>query len=527
MNPVVDKPAARPSGPNITLHIALGMAVTLGAFFLFFVNNDFPLGLHLNEQRKVDEIITGHYYFLHPLFLPLATKCLAALLGANMPMDIAILGRTLSAALAAIGVSCAYVLAGKRVGPWIAAIAAIAMAATPMLAVHAHYLKEDASLFGFCALSVLCADALARKIDTAAILAAGICLGLAAATKLVGAFLAPVFIIAACFGPRGRRLRVLLALIPVILLAILVLAAINQPVTLAPAAAGGDFRFSFEMALQGKNGLCCVYHPAANYLTDVVRPDLGWPLFILAGAAFVNAVWRWRRATHLDRLLLVYAVVYHAMIEISPYRDWPDLSRTSMPLLLPLMYFTALFVTDTGAWITARWPQNKKLARAGLYAIFLLAAALPAYDAVRLVAGLRYDTREDLGQMMRDKTATAFYEDQALPFHQTDDEIGAFENNDFRQFLKSPHRFLVLSSFVYDKFAFAMRHENENVPLVRDTSASFEALFQYPYCEIRPRWRTYAYSNPTLRVFDLDLARQGRKADPATNGQICDTKTFN
>jgi hypothetical protein len=513
-----------PHYPSL-LRLVPGIAVAVAAFGIFFVNNDFSLGLHLNEQRKVDEILTGQYFFLHPLLLPEITRFLAGLFHTTDPLDIARLGRTLSAFMAALGVFCAYILTEKRIGATFAFLAALAMAATPMLAVHAHYLKEDAALFGFCALAVLCAEALFRRIGFFTVVLTGLFLGLAASTKLVGGFLVPVFLIAALFN-EGRRLRIFLALMPAILIGITVLAAVNHPMILDPVNARSDLRLSFAIAMEGKNSLCCVYHPAADYLIDVIWPDLGGPLFFLVCAGFVNAFIRWRRAVPLDWLMLVYAIVYYGMTEISPYRDWPDLSRNPIPLLLPMMYFAGLLLKDAGAWLETLWPQHKTRVETGLYGLFLLAIAFPAYDTVRLVIELPRDTRLGLLRLAPEKNLVAFYEDQTLPFHQPDDDARTVENNDFRQFLNAPQRYLVLSSFIYDKFAFAMQHRGQDVPLVRDSWASFTELFQYPYCEIRPAWRTYAYSNPTLRVFDLDLIRQGRKADSATNGQPCGPNSF-
>lgn len=521
------EPSLSASHPSLAVQILLVALTGVAAFAFFSLNNGFPLGLQLNEQTKVDEIITGKYYFLHPLFLPRMTRFLIGLLGFSEPFDVVRVGRTLSAVMATVAVLCLYLLAGKRVGMRLAALTALAMAATPMLAVHAHYLKEDACLFGFCALAVVAGEALFRRINIFTILLTGLLIGLATATKLVGAFLLPVLIIAAPLCRRERRGRLLLALIPVALIAIIVLAAVNNPMLADPVTARADIRYSFAAATLGNNRMCCVYHPGANYLLDVVQPGMGWPLFIFLGTGFSFALINWRRAPALDRLMLVYAAVYYGLIELSPYRDWPDLSRTPIPLLLPLFYFAGAFLQDAGTWLVARQPdRGGKATLTALYGAFLLAAAIPAYDALRLVSDLADDTRTRLAHMAGGKTLTAFFEDQTLPFHQPDDGVRTVEDNDFRQFLGTPARYLVVSSFIYDKFAFAMRHKDKDVPLVRRTWNSFEGLFVYPYCAIRPHWHTYAYSNPTLYVFDIDTIRQGREAVPEAQGRPCDEKFF-
>lgn len=54
----------------------------------------------------------------------------------------------------------------------------------------------------------------------------------------------------------------------------------------------------------------------------------------------------------------------------------------------------------------------------------------------------------------------------------------------------------VASSFHYDRYQLGTKLQNQ-----RD--AGYEFLFRYPYAEIRPDYKSFAFSNPVLRIVDL------------------------
>ena len=64
------------------------------------------------------------------------------------------------------------------------------------------------------------------------------------------------------------------------------------------------------------------------------------PLFLALARGGLAALAALRRlADPMDRLMVIYAVIYYGIIELSPMKPWPDPDRYALPLLVPLSYF--------------------------------------------------------------------------------------------------------------------------------------------------------------------------------------------
>lgn len=128
---------------NYKLEYSLLFTLLLLILFLNVWNNDFPLGYHVDEIKKVHFILTNTQDFYHPILMLQLNRLVNGFLHLNSPSEVVILGRTLSTIAGAVIVLFTYLIA-RRILPKLAALfAAFSVAVSPMLVVHAHYLKED------------------------------------------------------------------------------------------------------------------------------------------------------------------------------------------------------------------------------------------------------------------------------------------------------------------------------------------------------------------------------------------------
>jgi hypothetical protein len=61
---------------------------------------------------------------------------------------------------------------------------------------------------------------------------------------------------------------------------------------------------------------------------------------------------------------------------------------------------------------------------------------------------------------------------------------------------------VAVSSFVYQRFAVGAALDAQ-APAVHAAHRRFEELFALPYTEFAPDYRSFAFSNPVVRIIDL------------------------
>jgi hypothetical protein len=62
--------------------------------------------------------------------------------------------------------------------------------------------------------------------------------------------------------------------------------------------------------------------------------------------------------------------------------------------------------------------------------------------------------------------------------------------------------YLVASSFMYDRYTTGAKLRNRRPEIYR-THERYTELFTLPYVEFAPAYRTFAFSNPVIRIIDL------------------------
>jgi hypothetical protein len=507
------------------------IAILALALHLDLRNNDFALGLHADEERKARAVQTAMPEFLHPHVLYHATRALADLTRAASLQEIARAGRTASALFGAGVVLASFFLYRRRLPAATALAACALLAATPLLVVHAHYLKEDAAFACATTLALLALGAAVRAPDRGSFLVLGLATGLAVSSKYAGVLLLPVYLLVPKVVPVGdpRSWRHRIGVVAMVALAVFLLC--NPAILARPGRFLTGVRMETQHVLRGHE--IAVWAPACLFVFHILHsilPGLTLAVTVPALAGILLTAWRWRTgrvegraATDEagaipagagavpaeDRLWLLFLGLYYACIELSPTKPFPDFMRYTLPLAPILVYFAARLVEDLAA---------RRIRRPGLVAVpvLLALAAWPLGVSLRLVEHLDGDTRlaaasrvADLqGPVLLDRGAVVWPPgtNPAAPTVDLWDGVP----DDF-----AAARYAVTSSFRYDRFLLS-DHLPFQSTRTRRIAALYRELFACPHEEIRPAYRTFAFSNPTIRIVDLaGCARpSGGQTDP-------------
>ncbi|HSH69895.1 MAG TPA: hypothetical protein VK997_08250, partial [Deferrisomatales bacterium] len=299
---------------------------------------------------------------------------------------------------------------------------------------------------------------------------------------------------------KGRYLR----LLPLCLLTGLgVFALVNYPLFQDTNVFRRGLGFEIQHAMLGHD---VVIRPQdfwfGFHLTQSIVPGITLLLTLPALGGMCGSLWGWRRAPDQDRLLLVYSLLFYCAAEISPLKPFPDAMRYVIPIVPALLFFAVKGIRGILVRATPK--------RSGLQ-IGLTAAALlyPGWDAVQLVRNLPTDTRAAAARWVAERNTTALFESYASA------EPGVKYAPDGLRFA-SP-RYLVTSSFMYDRFFLGAALGGQS-PSVREKHREYQELFTLPFHEIVPAYKSFAFSNPTLRIVDVS-SLQPRTRPRATRGR--------
>jgi hypothetical protein len=129
-----------------------------------------------------------------------------------------------------------------------------------------------------------------------------------------------------------------------------------------------------------------------------------------------------------------------------------------------------------------------------------LAALLgyPLYLSVRLVGGLDDDTRIRAAAHLTAPRHQIRFERYTPDVR----DVASAAELDLEQLVRDRVRYVVTSSFMYERYEFGARIGSLDAGQ-RALHARYQQLFRYPYEEIRPHFRTFAFSNPVIRIVDL------------------------
>jgi hypothetical protein len=311
----------------------IGYACTAGALAVvaalaYDAIPDLPLAPQSDEPKKADFVLAGRQDFLQPLLL-VQTVRLANLIARHTDqLALVELGRTVAAMFGGLTVLATIVLARCVVGRPLALAAGLLAAVTPLVAFHAQLLKEDIFLAPWLLFALAALDRLRENAETRRALAFGLLVGLATSAKYIGIVLLPLACVVPLIAPITDVRHYYAALTWSAGTAVVVFALINAPAFLTPEIFVHGLNTEIAHALSNH---IIVWHGWYSYFlfhwTTSLWPGLGPALAAagVAGALLVAA--SWRSSPPAIRLVLVFAVLWYFMHELSPMKPFMAIER--------------------------------------------------------------------------------------------------------------------------------------------------------------------------------------------------------
>lgn len=486
--------------------------ILLLSLFLNVSNNDFSIRYHGDEALKLQFIDTDTQNFKHPILLLQAARLVNQVLQISDPLTLAILGRTLSALAGTLAVLITYFISKKGLGTKPALMVALLLALSPILVIHAHYVKEDLCLLLFLMLSIKCLlDFCARPYKKELILL-GLAVGCALSSKYVGFFLLPILLLTPfLLQKKGLYKKLFYA----IAIALGLFCLINYPLFWQINTFLSGLSLELDHAV---NGHYVVGTPGTY--TEVVRipghtyylgfhfvysliPGMGLTLALLSLLALLLRYIAPYGVPHKEEKLFILVIaVYYFSAELSPMKTFPDLSRYMLPIVPFLLYFTVKLL--------ASW---KKIG----IVVFAFLAAYSLWDSAHLVYYINKDTREEARAWM-----LAHPGEFRGDYYATQRGEGAVKSLvflDLEKERKEGVRYLLTTNFMYDRIYITHAIEGAK-DCIQRSFERYEVLFAFPYTEIKPAYRSFAFSNPTIRIINIcceNANKPGHSLEKAEN----------
>ncbi len=503
---------------RIILTILLGMAL-----FLNVLGNRFQLGYHIDEPKKVWFILHGIQDFLHPILMLQMVRLANFVFDLKDEYSLAILGRTIVGLNGVLLVFFSYALTRRSHSARIALIVASTVAISPIVCLHAHYLKEDVTLTTWLIGSILALLRFLEKGTTWSAIWLGVACGFAFSSHYKSALLIPLFVLFVSnelvVGSsilslilRNVRNAVLLGMI-VAITCTLTWMMVNFPAFDHWDTFTSGVLFEGNHAVSGHAGVRInpIDHGFAYHLSRSLFPGMtfGIATFAMIGIAFVFV--RWRRVASDSRLIWIFTVLFYLIPEMSPTKPPPDDMRYVLPSAVGLVCLLAELLQ----WIES-WTDNFR--RLVVFSLFFIAWSISAIDSLQIDFHLERETRD---LCPRRFTSEAVETGRVCYLRFSGNPNGSIVRPDYYfhvdELLRSDASFIIACSFHYDRFFEAEKLSGQD-PQVYTQAEEFHKLFAHGYKEMMPTYRTIGFTNPTIRIVSLDEIRGAAgKGNEGTN----------
>ncbi len=497
------------------IHYSGLLLVLLLSGFLNTYNINFSEFHHPDEYKKVQFVLSGHQDFRHPILMLQSARLLNQVFGLTEPDKLIILCRMVSASCGVLLVLLIYLLSRQGLSKTLSLLVALGLAVSPIFVIHAHYFKEDL-IFTACSIfSLLCFLKMLKDRSGSATILWGLATGLAVAAQYKGAFLILLYFIFPRILPETDRSwvyknfrRGLGVMAGVFLL-------VNYPLFLNMGNFFSGLGDEVGHAIGGHTlNVYPFHHWFAFHLINSLVPGLTLGVTLLALGGLAITLGRWNDASTADRLLLAYTMVFYFVHEISPMKTFPDFMRYMIPIVPAMMYFACKAIEQMCQRI--RETPTMKFFTPGL-ALVLTGVVLfiPGHDTWMLESNLVNDTRSKAQEWVagtKDKVWSERYTLERGNFTKT-----FITKVDIEEARKAGVSYLLASSFNYERFFIGAGWSGQDDKVYK-THKKYAWLFSYPYQEIKPTYKTFAFSNPVVRIVDIrDPENREKPAEKKVN----------
>ncbi len=510
--------------------------VLLGAILrVYGITFGLPQNYHPDEVPKVNAIMrmvaAGNLdpdYFLHPSLLLYSTYFVNSvfhLFGMTGEFrDTAFLaGRTVSC-LAGIGSVYLTYLLGKRLfSAQVGLLGAALLAVYPLHVVSSRYLKEDSLMIFLSLATMVAAVTAAQRGSRGWTCLAAFLAGVTASSKYSGILMAAVvagipWFRSRSFLPDRQLLKttlVALLLVPVGFVLCTPYSILNFNRFIS------HFDSEREHMLRGHNHIVItawsqywMYHFARSILPGM--SNLGAMLSIIAVGFLL-----WRRRVE-DLTLVGFVLLFYLPAEWVKAKPSPQAERYIVPCLPFLGLAAAVLI------------QELRLRGRSIASLGLLCGAFffPFIRTLELSSEIVQDTRIETRDWMLASLPPGSRVLLEWPSYSPSFKAGEFEVTyiplaeimeyvSIGRLQKTPHDYLVISSFLYDRYFTQPNAQPARREVFRDLFRRVPILKQ-----IRPTFGTYGFHNPVLTVFSLkaeDFARLTEEVKLKEAGKLART----
>jgi hypothetical protein len=471
------------------------LAIGLLSFYLNTFHNDFLLRYHPDERKKVKSVLNGKQDFKHPILMLQVNRLCNKINRSGVEKTLAILhvGRTVNALFGVVIALTTYFIAVRIMRKRYALFSALAVAVSPILVIHAHYFKEDMILVAMFMLALTAFLHLLQKPGWLAALCVGILTGMTASSHYKGLLMLVVFAVAPLITDKARNRKFAMHMGLIVLVSAITFAAINYPMFIKPE----DFKKGTTWSmLQATHGHQLKIYPAAFFfcfhIIHSIIPGMTWLPAVCSIAVVAYATCRYRSLDWQARILLAALLIFYLAVEISPMKEFPGYMRYVLPTVPLLLIFCGKGLDQLAQAITGK-PYRSVILATGLLLILL-----PALASARLVWHLHNETRDQAVKLVAARGKSALFESYSCQYRGID-RLARVGADVYRE---QGFRYLVASSFMYDRYMFGDKLKHQH-PDVHKYHRRYKELFTYPYMEIRPAYKSFALSNPVIRIIDI------------------------
>jgi hypothetical protein len=464
------------------------------AFFAYEAIPNLPAGTQVDEPKKGQFVLEGGQDFFHPILMVQVVRLANRFAGHGEIGAAVDLGRTMAAVFGGLAVFATIVLARRVVGPWLAGGAGVLAAVAPLTVFHAQLFKEDIFLAPLLLMGLAALDRLRANPNLGRALTFGLVAGLAASTKYVGIILLPLAFALPLFVPAPVLLRRYYGFIATsVAFGLAVFFLINAPLFANTHIFTGGLVREVNHALSGH---LIVSHGWYTWFlfhwTTSLWPGLG-PALALGGLlGAVVTVMRWTATPPALRIVLVFAVTWYLLHELSPMKPFGAIER-HMAVMSGVFAVLAVYLVDLIAKHTpSAW-------RSLVASCCIIAMAAPAAWSSAIIAqSSKNDTRVIVGRILAhldgaydiDWLATIETPNRPAYFSKTIDEIDL--SLEYILTAESvARRFIDADSFPYQPDD------------VYTTSGRYRAMFNRPAIVVTSTAGAFSYRNMPLRIVAL------------------------
>ncbi|GJL79723.1 MAG: hypothetical protein NPINA01_27120 [Nitrospinaceae bacterium] len=481
-------------------HYWVLLAILTLSSFLNFYNLGFPGQFHGDEPKKIGFVLEGTQDFRHPVLMLQTARVLNIVLGFESFDQLIVLCRSVSAFFGVVIVWFTYLLAREILNIRYSLFSAFAVSVCPIVVIHAHYFKEDIIFSAFSLLSLISFLRFLKRPTLAGNLFWGVATGLAFSAQYKAVILGGLYLLYPMVMPKGDRRWLYRTMGIAFGAAFLVFLAVNYPIFIHPEKFLEGLNHEAGHVIRGHRLLIhAIPHGFSFHLFNSIVPGISLVLAILALGGVIYSAVKWKEIINAEKLLLLYVVIFYFVNELIPLKPFPDFMRYMIPIVPLLIIFSCRSILFLESWV--KQALRIQAARSLSLPIMIFSVLWPLYDSAMLDYHLTRDTRSKAQEWVEASEKKVLYGRYTNSFNL---------NGDFRTVLdvdipgaqKSGVDYLVVSSFVYDRYLRGGKLQGQS-QRVYELNEKYGRLFSRSFIEIKPEYKSFAFSNPVIRIVDI------------------------